>query len=452
MTMDASKLGIQAGPLPEGRCLAGFSGGADSTAMMFLLAEARDAGRIMPEAIHVNHGLRGEESDGDEAFCRDICERLQIPLHIVRLDLEGRTDENACREERFRSFRDTLAQTGIRSLLLAHNRDDVAETFMMRLMRGAGTEGLACMGACDEHESFTIYRPLSGTGREEIRTALRRAGIAWREDSSNSSGVYFRNLVRSRLIPVMEEMSPGAAARIAQTVSILAGENEQLDREARAFLQEHSYRRWLDADALAALNEPIRKRILRTWWRMTAPLPEEHALNARQTAELASLAGSSRGKVNLPGGTYAVRCRNGIYLGGWPREQTGETPYTAGKIRFGETVLATLPPEGNPGDGRTAQEVPESFLRGCVIRTRKPGDRISPFGMQGSRKLQDYFTDRGIDEPWRDEIPLLCRGNEVLLAAGVGAGAIPGWQPDAGNVRLAWQGRLPWMAKEWKRT
>ena len=111
---------------------------------------------------------------------------------------------------------------------------------------------------------------------------------------------------------------------------------------------------------------------------------------------------------------------------------------------FGRFALHIDRSEGNSGDGKLEQEVPESFTHGCVIRTRRPGDRITPFGMKGSRKLQDYLTDRGIDEPWRDEIPLLCRGNEVLLAAGVGAGDIPRWRQDPGNVRLKWRGDMPW--------
>ena len=91
--------------IPEGRCLAGFSGGADSTAMMLLLAEYSDRGMVMPEAVHVNHGLRGREADDDESFCRDFCESLHIPLHIVRVELNGKSDENSCREARFSACR-----------------------------------------------------------------------------------------------------------------------------------------------------------------------------------------------------------------------------------------------------------------------------------------------------------------------------------------------------------
>ena len=185
------------GALPDGRCLVGFSGGADSTAMMLLLAEERDAGRIQPEAVHVNHGLRGAESEGDEAFCRDLSKKLGIRLHTERAELNGKRDENSCREERFRCFRKIMAETGIRSLVLAHNRDDLAETFLMRLLRGAGTEGLACMSGRDKQADCTIYRPMLEIGREEIRRALIQRGIQWREDSLNESDAYLRNRMLS---------------------------------------------------------------------------------------------------------------------------------------------------------------------------------------------------------------------------------------------------------------
>ena len=103
-----------------------------------------------------------------------------------------------------------------------------------------------------------------------------------------------------------------------------------------------------------------------------------------------------------------------------------------------------MPGEGNPGNGIREQEMPADRMNGCVLRTRRPGDRITPFGMTGSRKLQDYLTDRGIDAAWRDEIPLLCRGNEVILAAGVGAGNVPEWSETADNIRVRWQGEMPW--------
>ena len=105
------------------------------------------------------------------------------------------------------------------------------------------------------------------------------------------------------------------------------------------------------------------------------------------------------------------------------------------------------PGEDNPGNGKTEQEVPAGFTEGCEIRTRRPGDRIYPFGMKGEKSLQDYLTDRRIDRAWRDRIPLLCRGQEVLLAAGVGAGRIPRWEKASRRERLVWKGSMPWMTE-----
>ena len=247
------ELAKKLGELPEGRVLAGFSGGADSTALMFLLAAARNNGRIQPEAVHVNHGLRGAESDGDEAFCAGFCRELGIPLHIERAGLDGRKDENACREERFRCFRKVMEETGIRTLVLAHNRDDLAETFLMRLIRGAGGEGLACMSGRDEHTGFTVYRPLLKAGREEIREALAADGIRWREDSLNQSGAYLRNRIRGEVMPLMDALNPGAAERIARTAEIAGEENRLLQGMAEQFLDGHSFERWLDPAATRAL-------------------------------------------------------------------------------------------------------------------------------------------------------------------------------------------------------
>lgn len=435
------------GPFPKGRCLAGFSGGADSTAMMILLVLEREAGRLFPEAVHVNHHLRGTESDDDEAFCLEFCREWKVPLHTVDAELRGRSDENTCREERFRCFRKVLDDTGIRDLVLAHNRDDLAETFLMRLLRGSGLEGLACMGQQDERDGFTIWRPLLSAGRNEIRTALSADHVDWREDSLNTSDSYLRNRVRHKLVPLLEELSSGASGRIARTAAILRDEYKLTEDIPEIFLKQHSIGEWIDPEALKALPEAIRARILRKWWKQNTPARKEHTLNARQTDDLMKLLDATQGRINLPGGMTAVRGRNGLYLSGQSAPRFGDIP-VYGRLNESVTALGiTLSigiSEGNPGNGILEQEVPASFLSGCVVRTRRAGDRIRPFGMKGSRKLQDYLTDRHIDEPVRDKIPLLCRDNEVYLAAGVGAGAVPEWRAGNQNIRLRWKGAMPW--------
>lgn len=453
MTITMETLRSKTDEMSCGRCLAGISGGADSTAMLILLAEERKNKKVFPEAVHVNHGLRGDESDGDEAFCRKLCDELHVPLHVMRVELNGKNDENACREARFQCFREVMDRTGIRNLVLAHNRDDLAETFLMRLLRGAGTEGISCMSGKDERAEYTIYRPLLKAGRDEIRQALLQEGINWREDSLNSSDRYLRNKVRHQLIPLMEEMSSGAVGRIARTAEIITGENRVLQEYAQQFLNEYSSARRIDTRALKSLPESFRNRILRAWWKENTPEREEHTLNARQTDELSALVSASRGKVNLPGGLFAVKGHDSLYLTGFQKEIAEEVYLSQtipGEIVFMEVRLLTVSSEGNPGNGTTEQEVPEDYFNGCVIRTRRKGDRIRPFGMTGSRKLQDYLTDKRIDEPLRDEIPLICRGNEVLWAAGIGTGAIPRWDSGKRNIRLKWMGDMPWVSAERK--
>ena len=164
--------------------------------------------------------------------------------------------------------------------------------------------------------------------------------------------------------------------------------------------------------------------MLRLWWRAGGPKLDEHEPGPEQTRQLLEPL-AERGKINPPKDIT----RAGVpdpHLTGPVREtlrlwEVNEMkPYSA----FSLTETAS---EGEPGDGKRTQEVPEGFTAGCVIRTRQPGDRISPFGSNGTRKLQDYLTDRRIAEPFRDQIPLLCRNREVLLVCGVGAGNIPRW-------------------------
>ena len=202
------------GLLPGGLYLAGVSGGADSVALLTLLTGSGAPAGIRLEAVHVNHGLRGAESDGDEAFVRELCAKYHVPLHVYHPDLHGKKDENTAREARFRCFRECMDATGADYLALAHHADDLAETFMMRLLRGAGPEGLGCMKTTDERDGIHIIRPMLGLRRAEIREALQENGIQWREDSSNSSTVYFRNDIRKPMagLPGFAESTRGDAA------------------------------------------------------------------------------------------------------------------------------------------------------------------------------------------------------------------------------------------------
>lgn len=434
----------KADPVPDGQYLLGLSGGADSVALlMMLLPSIRDQ-RIRVEAVHVNHGIRGAESDEDERFCSALCKKEGIPLYSCRADLSGRTDEASAREARYAVFRKRYAQYGADALILAHHADDQAETYLIRLLRGAGPDGLACMRSDETVGQIRILRPILSLRRDEIRRALDADGIAWREDASNLDTVYLRNRIRQEVIPLLTRISASAVEKICNAAALTGEDNLTLNIQAREILNRISDGRMLDAEALAGETAALRRRTLRIWWQEQGPVLKEHALSTAQTEALEKLLDIPKGKTNLPGDMHCVR--NGKYLfltgmqTGTPEPVTVSGPETV----FGSFRLSETESEGDPGDGKMTQEVPAGFTRGCVIRSRLPGDRIRPFGSSGSRKLQDYLTDRRVGEPFRDQIPLLCRGTEVLLVCGVGAGNIPVWDRQSLSVRLTWHGKTPW--------
>lgn len=432
-------------PLTEGQYLIGISGGADSVALLYLLLPDIRDGRIKAEAVHVNHGLRGESSDGDETFTRELCRREGIPFRSFRADLGEKRSEAAARDARAAFFRREMAETAATGMILAHQADDQAETFMMRLLRGAGPEGLSCMKEDDTSLGFRIIRPMLRLRRQEIREALREEGIAWREDGTNEDRAYLRNRVRLELIPQMEAIEPGAAEKICRAARLIGEDQCRLEAEAETLLRQAEKGDLLDTEKLSAMPGAILNRVLRRWWEEQGPALRERSLSERQTAELARLTTANGGTTNLPGGYRAVRGSRFLHLVPPQKESLSPVKFSAPVTRFGGIELTVTDSEGDPGDGRRTQEVPEGFTEGCEIRTRKPGDRIRPFGSGGSRKLQDYLTDRKVDEPFRDRIPLLCRGNEVLLAAGIGAGQIPDWHDTGRHVRLTWHGNMPWI-------
>ena len=309
-------------PRPSGRCLIGLSGGADSVALTRILLIPRDAGEIAVEAIHVNHGIRGPEADGDEAFVRKLCAESCVPLHTVRLDLAGRTDENTAREARYRAFERILREREIPTLLLAHQREDQAETFLMRLMRGAGPDGLRAMRGREERNGYTILRPMLELSGAELREALKADGIPWREDRTNRDPRYLRNRIRLKLLPEMESIAPGVSGKLARAARMIGEDRDALTERAERLRSENSGEGWIATEILRTEPEAIRSRMLRAWWRENGPELDERELSYEQTRRLESLIAADPGTtVNLPAGWRARKRKGRILLIGSDRKK-----------------------------------------------------------------------------------------------------------------------------------
>ena len=216
---------------PGERLCVAVSGGADSTALLLALHASAVSLGVGLSAAHLHHGIRGDEADADERFLRDLCAAKDVPLAVERAEVPALAAaarqglEEAARGARLRFF-DSLLQSGAATAVAtAHTEDDQAETVMMKLLRGAWTEGLGGISPVLEREAGRIIRPLLNTTRVEVVDFLRARNQPWREDSSNQSPVYTRNRVRAQLMPLLKEFNPAISSTLG-TLALLAREEE----------------------------------------------------------------------------------------------------------------------------------------------------------------------------------------------------------------------------------
>jgi tRNA(Ile)-lysidine synthase len=316
-------------------CVA-VSGGADSTALLLALAEA-NTGLFQPEkaplgivlsAAHVHHGLRGAEADADEAFLRELCERTGVPLTVFHVDTAARQAaereglEEAARELRYEALRGLMEAGAADIVVTAHTLDDQAETVVMKLLRGAWTEGLGGISSVVESGGDSthvresghgaprfvggrIVRPLLGVRRSEVEEFLRARGQGWREDSSNADLSLTRNRVRHKLMPILREFNPAVDASLAAMAEIARDEEAFWQAEtARVLPQvllpgrpvrgggrsvgtavgEQSCA--VEIARLTAMPPALRRRVVRAIARSIGA-----RLNAEETAKVLALAG-----------------------------------------------------------------------------------------------------------------------------------------------------------------
>jgi tRNA(Ile)-lysidine synthase len=258
------RLGLERGLFAAGeRVCVAVSGGADSTALLVALAEAKAEWGVVLSAAHVHHGLRGVEADADEAFVRELCARLGVPLTVFHVDTaermaaKGEGLEEAARELRYAALRGL----DVDAVATAHTLDDQAETVVMKMLRGAWTEGLAgiapvveSVGGTKEKQvpplrqaqgqdespkkSARVVRPMLGVRRSEVEAFLRECGQAWREDASNNDLSLMRNRVRHVLMPLLREFNPKVDEALARTAGIARDEEAFWQAEVERVLAQ----------------------------------------------------------------------------------------------------------------------------------------------------------------------------------------------------------------------
>ena len=437
------------------------SGGADSTALLDLLYRLPDY-NLHLIAAHLNHSLRGDESDADEEFCRSLASRYAIPFESRRIDVRKLASENqlnledAGRRARIRFLDEISMKHGATAVVLAHHADDQAETLLMRLLRGSGMTGLSGMAF---RNARGYVRPLLDISRAEIVQYLRGLGLEWREDASNSDTIYLRNRIRHELLPLLEGYNPAIRSSLAGTASIISGDENLLGELTEQVFNQvcrmEGGRMVSGLGQLRSLNPALRRRVLRHSFRQVTGTLE--GLTLRHIDAICELIDSDRpnSRLSLPHAVSAVREYDRLIL-----KQSGEAALRLRSVSAPETgfeLLITEPgsyqlPSGGcitvdePGPAAfSADSGSACFDLGKIsfpwlVRTFRPGDRMMPFGMSGRKKVKNIFIDRKIPPSERRLIPLLFRGNDLIWIAGVCASELCRIDtPSTATIQVTWR-------------
>ena len=412
------------------------SGGADSTCLALAFRGWFNDPRPSLTLAHFNHGLRGSESDEDQSFVQDLAKGLGLRFELGRgQPTSGQPSEAELREERHSFLSKVCEEVGSEVILFGHHLDDVAETMIMRLTRGSGSEGLAAPRPTRRVRGIWRIRPLLTLSKAKIREALVEAEVAWREDSSNQESGPFRNRVRHEALPAIIKVSPTEAlVGFARSRDLLQEDSDALDLMSdkvlgKVTLSDGS----LNTRLLPALPPAILRRMLRKW---LGKAEAGDALSARAFDDLLHAVGTSRvAKVSLSRDRWVTVSETKARIVGPSEPVLDWGPCSLPSCGFlilpDAAVLRLMGSlDGEEArmviDQSSVDEAREVFLDAesvggsLQVRTWMPGDRYTPLGAPGSRKLQDLFTDRKVPVSRRRRLPVvLSRESRIAWCPGL---------------------------------
>jgi tRNA(Ile)-lysidine synthase len=380
-----------------------LSGGGDSVC---LLDVAMRIGAQV-SALHVNYGLR-PTADGDEEFCRRLCDRLGIPLHVERVELPpGGNLQAEAREARY-----ALAEAATSGdFATAHTASDQAETVLYRLAVSPGSRALQGMDA----RRGRLVRPLLDVTRDEVREYLRARYLQWREDPSNADTRFARARVRHDALPALRNLSEKAELTIAETARQLREEAEVLDIAASDALGAIGGGPAVPLESLEPLPAALRRLVLRRLAEDAAGGPRP--LSRREAEEVAGLGRHGSKSLDLGGGLQAVAEYGTVRFvqeAGEPAPPEPVELMVPGSVRFGDWEVEAA--FDAPGDVAVSAAAVGPRL---LVRSWRDGDRMRPRGVGGSKSLQDLFTDRKVPRALRAALPVVEAGDEIVWVAGV---------------------------------
>ena len=409
------------------------SGGADSACLLHALLEVGPRWDLRLSVLHLNHRLRGQESDRDEEFVREMAARAGLPILVGswnRGDAVSLNLEEAARDARLAFFAETMASGAVERVAVGHTRGDQAETVLFRFLRGAGTAGLSGIRPA---AATGIVRPLIAIDRDEVEAFLRARSIAWREDSSNLSPAFARNRIRHGLLPQLaRDWNPAIRETLANTADWALAEEAyweaEIDRLAAERFRESGGAVVLRADALAALPLAAARRLVRrAMERVKGGLRGIGFRHIEAVLELAA-GGEGHGRLQAPGldifrsfdwlrvarsGAETPENRNYRFPAPVPGRVALPGADSAILLELVETKGTSGPSESVYNSEVSALDL-ESLIGTLEIRNWRPGDRIQPLGKAGEEKIKTLFQEARIPLWERRHWPVLVCGSAVV--------------------------------------
>jgi len=416
----------------------GFSGGADSTALLQSMHECRERLPAAVQVVHFHHGLQAEADDWEE-HCRSFCAERDLPYLAQRLEIDRtgkHSPEEAARESRYRAVAKLLGRQEM--YLTAHHAEDLAETLFLNLMRGSGVEGLAGIPVLRNLEHGWVARPLLEAHRHDLEAWLLQRNIRWLTDPSNADTSFDRNYLRQELFPLLERRWPGLVQRLARTAR-----NARITASAMAvFIESQSGDLIRDPlkmplRQLLELDPEMQTLILRQWLRRhEVPLLPEQRLR-EFLKQLADASAESRAEVQWDG-WMIKHYQSDLWLHrGDPFTVCPSTPWHEGMRLDLGPESGTLVLRGKPAD------IPDGWL----VRGRQPGDRIRLHPHSSSQKLKHFFQAASVP-PWlRAGVPVLqWDGEPVALGDWIIGHRLQNWLLERG-LEYSWKPADPVLAR-----
>lgn len=401
--------------------LIGLSGGADSVCLTHALWSLKDEFGIKLYTAHINHGIRGDEAKRDELFAENFSKKLGIECFVLNVDIPkiakdtNVSEETAGRNVRYNFFNELCKTHNINKVATAHNRNDNAETLLMNFMRGSTTNGLCGIPYVREN----IIRPILNVSRDEIEKYCSDNGLEYMTDSTNLTEDYTRNKIRHTLLPyIQKEFNENFIKTVTENACLIKDDSEYLDSIAEDFYKKHVRNCAINIDDLNKTDIAIKRRVLRFMLRDIYKGLND--ISSTYVSDIISLADKISGRqINLPNSVIAKNEYGKIILEHKKEEiKPYEVSVNIGEINFiSELNKKVFISETKTRNNDGAIYLSCDDFDKIIVRSRRNGDKFQPMGMNGTKKLKEYFIDKKIPKDKRNGVPVI-EINDKIAAVG----------------------------------